>query len=100
MMETGTRSRTKLLIEGKMAKTMTWMMNMLRKVNGRVMASESQPQNKRPAPLKMPMTLTSSAAVTTSTPVNFCARGEATEITAAPAVTFKARISQSTYHLG
>ena len=75
-------------------------MNMLRKVKGRPMPSESQPQNKRPAPLKMPITLTSSAAVTAPTPVNFCANGEATEISAAPAVTFNASISHRTYHLG
>src|SRR5260370_21678454 len=76
------------------------MMNMLRKVKGRPMPSESQPQNKRPVPLKMPITLTSSAAVTAPTPVNFCANGEATEISAAPAVTFNASISHRTYHLG
>src|SRR6184192_2092960 len=76
------------------------MMNMLRKVKGRPMPSESQPQNKRPAPLKMPMTLTSSAAITAPTAVNFCANGEATEISAAPAVTFNASISHRTYHLG
>src|SRR5205807_8509227 len=76
------------------------MMNILKKVKGRPMPSESQPQNKRPPPLKMPMTLTRVAAVSASTPVNFCANGEATEIKAAPAVTFNARMSHRTYHLG
>src|SRR5881227_14431 len=56
-MAAGTRSSAKLVIDGKMAKTIAWMMNMLKKVKGRPMPSESQPQNKRPAPLKMPMTL-------------------------------------------
>src|SRR5207245_9567199 len=84
----------------KRAKTIDWMMNILKKVKGRPMPSENQPQNKRPAPLKMPITLTSSAAVSAPTPVNFCANGEATEISAAPAVTFNASISHRTYHLG
>ena len=39
------------------------MTNMLRKAKGRPMVSESQPQNKRPAPLKIPMTLTRKEAV-------------------------------------
>src|SRR5258708_22612037 len=76
------------------------MMNRLKKVKGRQMPSESQHENKGAAPLKRPMTLTSSAAVTAPTPVNFCAKGEATEISAAPAVTFNASISHRTYHLG
>src|SRR2546421_11641617 len=100
MMAAGTRSSAKLVIDGKMAKTIAWMMNMLKKVKGRPMPSESQPQNKRPAPLKMPITLTSSAAVTAPTPVNFCANGEATEISAAPAGKFYANNSHRGHHHG
>src|SRR5713226_7396120 len=76
------------------------MTNRPRKVKGRVMVSESQPQNKRPTPLKTEIVLTRIVAVNASTPVNFCANGEATEISAAPAVTFNARMSHRTYHLG
>src|SRR6266568_1396474 len=76
------------------------MTNMLKKAKGRPMPSDNQPQNKRPTPLKMAMVLTSSEAVNTSAGVNFCANGEATEISAAPAVTFNARMSHRTYHLG
>src|SRR5438105_4640613 len=99
-MAAGTRSSAKLVIDGMIAKTMTWMANMLRKVNGRPIASESQPQNNLPILLKIEMTLTMIAAVNGRTPVNFCANGEATEITAAPAVTFNASMSQRRYHLG
>src|SRR5579859_6588484 len=73
---------------------------MLRKANGRPIVSDSQPQNRRPAPLKAPITLTIIEAVRAPTPVNCWARGEATEIKAAPAVTFKARMSQRTYQRG
>src|SRR5215471_16508282 len=73
---------------------------MLKKTKGRPMPSESHPQNRRPTPLKIEMVLTRIAAVKGATPVNFCANGEATEIRAAPAVTFKARMSHRTYHLG
>src|SRR2546421_6117735 len=100
MMASGTSSRAKLEIDGSRAKTIAWIMNMLRKTKGRPMLSDSHPQNRRPTPLKIEMVLTMIAAVNAPTPVNFCANGEATEISAAPAVTFKARMSHRTYHLG
>src|SRR5947209_18686136 len=99
-MAAGMSSTANEVIEGMRAKTTIWIRNMLRKVKGRPMASESQPQNKRPTPLKIEIVLTSSAAVAAVTPVNFTVNGEATEITAAPAVTFKARMSHKTYHRG
>lgn len=73
---------------------------MLKKANGRPIASESQPQKSLPTPLKMEMTMTITEAVMAVTPVNFCASGEATEIKAAPAVTFNAKMSQRIYHRG
>src|SRR5260370_42288009 len=76
------------------------MTNKLKKVKGRPMPSDSQHQNKRPTPLKMEMVLTRIAAVNASTLVNACANGEATEISAAPAVTFNARMSHRIYHRG
>src|SRR5712692_4760864 len=76
------------------------MTNMLRKVKGRPIASDSQPQKRRPAPLKIEITITITEATPAATWVNVCANGEATEMRAAPAVTFKARMSQRTYHLG
>src|SRR6266699_2078251 len=100
MMAAGTSSRAKLVIDGIRAKAITWIMNKLKKVKGRPMASDSHPQNRRPIPLKIEMTLTMIAAVNASTRVKFCANGEATEISAAPAVTFNARMSHRTYHLG
>src|SRR5947209_3336514 len=100
MMAAGMSSTANEVIEGMSANTTTWIRKMLKKVKGRPIASESQPQNKRPTPLKIEIVLTSSAAVAAVTPVNFTVNGEATEITAAPAVTFRARISQRTYHRG
>src|SRR6266849_10709708 len=100
MMAAGTSSTAKLVIDGSTAKAITWIMNKLKKVKGRPMLSDSHPQNRRPMPLKIEMVLTTIAAVNASTPVNFCAKGEATEISAAPAVTFNARMSHRTYHLG
>src|SRR5260370_10413618 len=100
MMAAGTSSTAKLVIDGSTAKAITWIMNKLKKVKGRPMLSDSHPQNRRPMPLKIEMVLTMSAAVNASTPVNFCANGEATEISAAPAVTFNARRSHRKYHLG
>src|SRR5579859_391376 len=82
------------------AKVTIWITNRLRNVNGRPIKSDTQPQNRRPMPLKMEMVTTRAEAVVSATPVKSCARGAATEINAAPAVTFNARISQSTYHLG
>src|SRR5712691_12360589 len=76
------------------------MTNMLRKAKGRPMASDNQPQKRRPAPLKIEMTMTITEATPAATWVNDCASGEATEMRAAPAVTFSARISHRTYHLG
>src|SRR6266851_4801607 len=76
------------------------MTNRLRNVNGRPMKSETQPQNRRPIPLKMEIVTTRAEAVVIATPVKSRARGAATEINAAPAVTFNARMSHSTYHLG
>src|SRR6266567_399156 len=100
MMAAGTSSRAKLPIDGSRAKTIAWIINMLKKTKGRPMPSDSHPQNRRPTPLKIEMVLTMIAAVNGLTLVNFCANGEATEISAAPAVTFKARMSHRTYHLG
>src|SRR5579884_2530583 len=94
-MAAGTSSKVKLVTEGMRAKTTTWMRKRLRKVRGRVIVSESQPQKRRPTPLNIEMTLTIKAAVMGVTPVNFCASGEATEMSAAPAVTFSVKISQS-----
>src|SRR5215469_8334648 len=76
------------------------MMKMLRKANGRPMKSDSQPQNKRPAPLKIEIVITRMEATPAATWVKAVASGEATEISAAPALTFKAKMSHRTYHLG
>src|SRR6266516_7839178 len=100
MMAAGTSSRAKLVTDGSRAKTIAWIMNMLRKTKGRPMLSDSHLQKRRAMPLKIEMVLTMIAAVNAPTPVNFCAKGEATEISAAPAVTFKARMNHRTYHLG
>src|SRR5260370_42700791 len=64
------------------------------------MKSDTQPQKRGPTPLKMEMVTTRAEATPRVTPVKSCARGAATEINPAPAVTFSARISQSTYHRG
>src|SRR5579883_2178735 len=76
------------------------MTNRARKVYGRPIKSETQPQKSRPAPLKIEIVTTSVDATPAETRVNFCASGEATEMSAAPAVTFRARINQRMYHLG
>src|SRR5258707_200367 len=90
----------KLPIEGRSRNITIWITNRLRNVKGRPIKSEIQPQKRRPAPLKIEMVITSVEATPAVTFVKSTARGEATEIRAAPAVTFKARVSQSTYHLG
>ena len=51
-------------------------------------------------PLKIEMETTIIEAVLAFTPAKFWARGEATEIKAAPAVTLRARISQRIYQRG
>src|SRR5690348_16260695 len=98
-MDAGIKSRANWPwpISGMRAKATIWITNRLRKVNGRPMKSDTQPQKRRPAPLKIEMVTTSAEAVPAATPVKSCARGEATEIKAAPAVTFKARMSHRTY---
>src|SRR5260370_39313312 len=90
MMAAGTSSTAKLVIDGSTAKAITWIMNKLKKVKGRPMLSDSHPQNRRPMPLKIEMVLTTIAADNASTPVNFCANGEATEIQPGPAVEHEA----------
>src|SRR5579872_3957921 len=101
-MEAGIKSRANCPwpISGVSAKATIWITNRLRKVNGRPMKSDTQPQNRRPTPLKMDIVTTRAEAVVSATPVKSCASGAATEINAAPAVTFNARMSHSTYHLG
>ena len=90
----------KLPMNGVRAKAKIWMTNILRKAFGRPIVSESQPQKRRPAPLKIEIVITRAEATPAATPVKATANGDATAMSAAPAVTFKARISQSTYHLG
>src|SRR5438552_8613330 len=98
-MEAGMKRSAKLPMNGVRAKAKIWMTNILRKANGRPIVSESQPQKSRPAPLKIEIVITRAEATPSDTPVSALANGAATEIHAAPAVTFKARISQRMYQL-
>src|SRR5260370_21716100 len=76
------------------------MTNRLRKVYGRPIASESHPQKSRPRPLKIEMVITRIEATPSETPVKALASGAATDMRAAPAVTFNARMSHKTYQRG
>src|SRR3954453_2309312 len=100
MIEAGMNRMAKLPIKGNRTKAIIWMTNMLKKAKGRPIVSESQPQKSRPAPLKMEIVMTSADATPAATWVNDCASGEATEMRAAPAVTLRARMSQSRYQRG
>src|SRR5215207_1937750 len=62
------------------------------------MASESQAQRNRPAPLAMEIMLTSHAASQGVAPDTSCAIGSASEMMAMPAVTFRNSSAQSAYH--
>src|SRR5271165_353050 len=72
--------------------------NMLINTLRRPMASESQAHRNRPEPLAMEMRLTKPAAVATLTCDISWAIGEAWEIIAMPAFTFKNSVSQRAYH--
>src|SRR5919206_2928999 len=71
---------------------------MVKKTHLRPMASESQAQRNRPAPLAMEIMLTSHAANQGATPDTSCAIGSASEMMAMPAVTLRKRRAQRAYH--
>src|SRR5689334_18937086 len=93
-----TDSRRKLVMAGMIRNSTNWIRNIARKTQRRVIVSESQAQNSRPAPLKIEMRMTMLLAVVASTPVISWAIGAACEMTMTPAVTFRKSMAHSTYH--
>src|SRR5919107_2154122 len=70
----------------------------VKKTHLRPIASESQAQRNRPAPLAIEIMLTSHAANQGATPDTSCAIGSASEMMAMPAVTLKERKGLKALH--